>query len=236
MRSLTQIANEALADLPAHAITSLTDGSREAQECSRFLPGIVSEMIGYHDWQFVRRRIALAETVNDRAGEWARAYTLPGQMGSAIKLVRPVFAPSSLPYATGEGVSLVDVLVTPVLSWPLTQLPHAAIDYVIADGILYTNLEAATLEYSLDTLHPEAWPALFQRAVITALSARIFRPIMGAGATAADVRERNMYARMALDEAVADDLNRNPRERRAFISEAAAARGGLPVGGAPWPR
>lgn len=236
MRSLTQIANEAIADVPAHAITSLTDGSREAEECSRFLPGIVSEMIGYHDWSFVRRRVALAETTNDRVGEWAHAYVLPGQLGSAIKLVRPQSVTMGLSYATGEGLALVDFLVTPVLFWPLSQLPHAAIDYVIADGILYTNLEAATLEYSLDALQPERWPALFQRAVITALTARIMRPILGTGVTSGDIRERNMYARMALDEAVADDLNRNPRERRTFVAEGSAARMGFGGGWPLWQR
>ena len=236
MRSLTQIANEALADVPAHAITSLSDGSREAEECARFLPGIVSEMIGHHDWSFVRRRVPLAEVTNDRPGEWGKAYALPVGMGSAIKLVRPQSATGQFTFATGEGLSIIDVIVTPVLFWPTTQLPHAAIDYEIAGDVLYTDLVAATLEYSLDTLQPETWTALFQRAVITTLTARILRPLLGNGVTGADVRERNMYARMALDEAVADDLNRNPRERRTFVSEGAAARIGVIGGVQLWRR
>lgn len=236
MRSLTQIANEALAELPAHAITSLDDGSREAEECARFLPGIVSEMIGYHDWGFVRRRIALAEITNDRPGEWEHAYALPGRLGSAIRLVRPQSSTLSLSYATGEGLALVDIIMTPVLFWPTTSLPHSAIDYEIASGVLYTDLGEATLEYSLDTLQPETWPALFQQAVICALAARIVKPLMGAMVNPAEVRDKKTYARMALDEAVADDLNRHPRERDPFVSEAAAARIGYPTGIWPWRR
>lgn len=236
MRSLTQIANEAIAELPAHAITSLDDGSRDAEECAKFLPGIVSEMIGYHDWDFVRRRVALAEVTNDRPGEWSKAYALPGQMGSPIKLVRPQSATGQFAFATGEGLTLIDVIVTPVLFWPTTQLPHAAIDYEIANGVLYTDLAEATLEYSLDTLDPSSWPALFQQAVITALAARIARPLLGSGVSPGEMRERKMYARMALDEAVADDLNRNPRERRAFVSEGAAARAGVTGGVQLWRR
>lgn len=236
MRSLTQIANEAIAELPAHAITSLDDGSREAEECAKFLPGIVSEMISYHDWEHVRRRVALAEVTNDRPGEWSKAYALPGQMSSPIKLVRPQSATGQFAFATGEGLSLIDIIVTPVLFWPTTQLPHAAIDYEIANGVLYTDLEAATLEYSLDALEPETWPALFQQAVISALASRIIHPILGAGVASAEVRERKMYARMALDEAVADDLNRKPRERRTFVSEGAAARIGVIGGVQLWRR
>lgn len=236
MRSLTQIANEAIAELPAHSITSLDDGSREAEECAKFLPGIVSEMIGYHDWDFVRRRVVLAEVTNDRPGEWSKAYALPGQMSSPIKLVRPQSATGQFAFATGEGLTLIDVLVTPVLFWPTTQLPHAAIDYEVANGVLYTDLEAATLEYSTDALQPETWTALFQQAVIAALASRIARPLLGSGVSAGEIRERKMYARMALDEAVADDLNRNPRERQAFVSEAASARIGVTGGVQLWRR
>jgi hypothetical protein len=236
MRSLTDIANEALGDLPAHAITGLDDDTREAQECARFLPGIVSELIAYHDWSFVRRRIALAEVTNDRPGEWEKAYALPNSMGAAIKLVRPQSATGQFAFATGEGLSIIDVIVTPVLFWPTTQLPHAAIDYEIAGGVLYTDLVDATLEYSLDTLQPDTWPALFQQAVISALAARLLRPLLGAGVSIADVRDKKTYARMALDEAVADDMNRNPRERRAFVSEGAAARMGVVGGVQLWRR
>lgn len=236
MRSLTQIANEALAALPAHAITSLDDGSREAEECAKFLPGIVSELIGYHDWAFVRRRIALAEVTNDRPGEWSKAYALPGQLGSAIKLVRPQSASLGFSFATGEGLSLIDILVTPVLYWPTTQLPHAAIDYEIANGVLYTDLAEATLEYSLDALQPETWSALFQQAVICALSSRIYKPLLGAGVSFAEIQPLMRMAMYARDEAVADDLNRNPRERKTFISEGAAARIGLTNGVQLWRR
>jgi hypothetical protein len=236
MRSLTQIANEALAELPAHAITSLDDGSREAQECSKFLPGIVSELIGYHDWSFVRRRVALAEVTNDRPGEWDKAYALPANIASAIELVRPQSSTLGLSYATGEGLSIIDILVTPVLYWPTTQLPHAAIDYEIANGVLYTDLVDATLEHSIDALLPETWPALFQKAVICALASRIYKPLMGAGVSFAEIQPLMRMAMYARDEAVADDMNRNPRERKAFVSEGAAARAGVTGGVQLWRR
>lgn len=236
MRSLTAIANEAIADLPAHPITALDDGSREAEECARFLPGIVSEMIGYHDWEHVRRRIALAEVVNDRPGEWTKAYALPGQVGSPIKLVRPQTQTDAFSLATGAGVSVIDVIVTPTLFWPTTQLPHAAIDYEISGAVLYTDLDGAIFEYSLDALNPETWPALFAAAVIAALSARIYRPLLGEKADTGEVREKKIWAGRALDTAVADDLNRKPRQRDVFVAEGVAARLGATGGLTLWRR
>lgn len=236
MRSLTAIANEAIAELPAHPITSLDDGSREAEECARFLPGIVSELIGYHDWDFVNRRVALAQVTNDRPGEYEYAYALPGQLASPIKLIRPEVGNSIFSVATGSGVSIIDVIVTPMLFWPTTQLPHAAIDYDIASGVLYTDLEQAILEYSTDALEPATWTALFAKAVIMELAARIYRPLLGEKGDSGELREKRGIAMMYLNRAVADDLNRNPRERRAFVAEGVAARLGAIGGLTLWRR
>lgn len=236
MRSLTAIANEAIADLPAHPITSLDDGSREAEECARFLPGIVSELLAYHDWEFVRKRVTLAAVPNDRLGEWEYAYALPGQVASPIKLVRPEVATGEYTYETGYGTSTYNLLVTPSLFWPTSQVPHAAIDYAIADGVLYTDLPEAIFEYSLDALDPAKWTALFAKAVIMELAARIYRPLLGEKADTGEVREKRSMALAYLNRAIADDLNRKPRQREAFVSEAAAARIGAVGGLTLWRR
>lgn len=236
MRSLTAIANEAIAELPAHPITSLDDGSREAEECARFLPGVVSETLAYHDWEFARKRVVLAELANDRPGEWSHAYAMPGQVASPIKLVRPESATGAFTYATGSGVSTYDITVTPSLFWPTTQLPHAAIDYEIADGVLYTDLPGAIFEYSLDALDPAKWPALFAKAIIMELAARIYRPLLGEKADTGELRDKRGVALGYLNRAIADDLNRKPRERQAFIAEGVAARLGATGGLFLWRR
>jgi hypothetical protein len=236
MRSLTAIANEAIADLPAHPITSLDDGSREAEECARFLPGIVSELLGYHDWEFVRRRVTLAEVTNDRPGEWEFAYAVPGQVASPIKLVRPESATGALTFDSGYGLSVYDVTVTPSLFWPTSQLPHAAIDYEIADGVLYTDLPGAIFEYSLDALEPSKWTALFAKAVIMELAARIYRPLLGEKADTNEVQVKRSMAMAYLNRAIADDLNRRPREREIFVAEGVAARLGATGGLTLWRR
>ena len=220
-RNITQICNEAISDVPAHPISNIDDQtSTEAQECARHLPGIVSELIEMHDWDFVRRRIALAEVANDRPEEWAHAYVLPASMASPIALV---------------PVDITSSLIAPVLHWSWAY-DRLLLDYAIADGKLYTNLEGAVLEYSTDALEPQNWTALFAQAVIRALAARIYRPILGAESDSQEVGFKLRLAERAMKEAVADDLNRHPRRRQDFISEGEMARQSFGFGAMPWLR
>lgn len=223
-RNLVQICNEAISDLPAHPIVDMDDTAKEARECSRHLPGVVSDLIGLHDWSFVRRRIAIASLTNSRDAEWGYAYALPDEYASAVRLVPD--------YGSSTGV---DVVVTPMLYWPSADLTPIAFDYEIADGVLYTNLENVTLEYSTDAIEPNKWPALFAQAVIRTLASRIYRPILGEKADTREWLMKSQAAERAVNEAKADDLNRNPRRSKSFTSQAEIARGSV-YGGAVWRR
>ena len=223
-RSITQICNEAISDLPAHPITDIADpDAKEARECSRHLQGVVSDLIAMHDFEFVERRIALAEVTNDRDGEWSYAYAFPDELVSPIRLVRNVSA-SSVP----------GVVVTPILYWPNVDLALPLVDYRLADGVLYTNLEEAILEYSTDALEPSKWPPLFAQAVIRTLASRIYRPILGEKADTKEWLVKQQAAQRAVNEAIADDLNRHPRQRRSFTSEGATARQAHSYGNVLW--
>lgn len=214
-RNLVQICNEAISDLPAHPITDINDSAKEARECSRHLSGVVSDLVAYHDFDFVERRIALAAVPNDREGEWGYAYAFPDEFVAPIKLVRS--------YATTNPPSVV---VTPILYWGSFDAALPSIDYEMANGVLYTNLGGAVLEYTTDALEPNKWPPLFAQAVIRTLAARIYRPILGEKADTQEWVVKQQAAQRALNEAVADDLNRHPRQRKRFTSEASTARHG----------
>jgi hypothetical protein len=224
-RSIVQICNEAISDLPAHPITAIDDtSSKEARECSRHLSGCVSDLIDDHDYDFVERDVTLAATTHDRSSSWAHAYAVPDGMVSPILLVRDT------------STSSVDVVVTPILYWPNVELGHHAIAYEVANGILYTNLENAILRYSTDALEPAKWPPLFAQAVIRLLAARIYRPILGEKADTREWLMKQQAAQRARNEAVASDLNRNPRRHRSFVSEAASARQAHGYGDVLWRR
>jgi hypothetical protein len=210
-RDITQICNEAISDLPAHAITDIDENRTEGRECKRHLNGVVADLIGMHDWTFAKRRASLAVVANDRPGEWAFAYSLPTAIVSPIVLVRD-YSASSVP----------GYVVTPMLYAPAGC---DLVDYTLADGVLYTNLENAILEYSIEAVEPLKWHPLFAQAVIRLLAARIYRPILGEKADTREWAIKQQAAERAMNEAIADDLNRYPRRRKEFVSEAAMARG-----------
>lgn len=223
-RNLIQVCNEAISDLPAHPITGLDDTRKEARECNRHLNGVVADLIGMHDFAFARRRASLAALSNDREGEWGYAYALPDELGSEVRLIRD--------YSQTNGAGVV---VTPLLYWPALEMGYTPVHYTVANGVLYTDLENAILEYSLDAVEPNKWPALFAQAVIRLLAARIYRPILGEKADTQEWIVKQRAADRAFREAVADDLNRNPRRRMSFISEGEMARaGGFVNGGIAW--
>jgi hypothetical protein len=172
-----------------------------------------------HDWSFARRRISLSVVTNDRPGEWAYAYALPDEIISPIVLVRDIAA-SSVP----------GYVVTPMLYWPTASTGYELIDYTLADTTLYTNLENAILDYTLDAVQPNKWHPLFAQAVIRLLAARIYRPILGEKADTREWLVKQQTAERALNEAIADDLNRFPRRRKEYVPEAVIARGGYGYG------
>lgn len=218
-RNIVQICNEAISDLPAHPITGIDDSRTEARECNRHLNGVVADLIGMHDWAFARRRITLAAIANDREGEWGYAYSLPDEIVSPIMLVRN-YAASSIP----------GYVFTPMLYWPSASAGYELMDYTLAGTTLYTNVADAILEYSIDAVEPNKWHPLFAQAVIRLLAARIYRPILG---EKADTREwviKQQSAERAMNEAIADDLNRFPRRRKEYTSEAEIARGATGYG------
>lgn len=223
-RNIVQICNEAISDLPAHPITGIDDSRTEARECNRHLNGVVAELIGMHDWVFARRRVSLASVANDRPGEWAYAYTLPDEIVSPIVLVRDYSA-----------AAVPGVVATPMMYWPTISAGLDLIDYTLADNKLYTNLDLAILEYSLDAVETNKWHPLFQQAVIRLLAARIYRPVLGEKADTQEWIVKQRTAERALNEAIADDLNRFPRRRKDFVPEAVAMRGAdLPWPGTRW--
>lgn len=221
-RNIIQICNEAISDLPAHPITGLDDERKEARECNRHLNGVVADLIGLHDFSFARRRVVLAPVVNDRVGEWGYAYALPDELASSVRLVWNYDAANNL------------MVVTPLMYWPCVDMGYSLLDYVEANGKLYTNLENAVLEYSVDAVEPNKWPALFAQAVIRTLASRIYRPILGEKADTQEQAYKDSKAQRAVNEAIADDLNRNPRRRKEFVSESEMARRGAFGGFARW--
>jgi hypothetical protein len=198
------VCNLALGELRAPAIADIDEATTEAAECKRYYPHCLKLLLERFDWSFAARVSGLAElSVNPRASEWAHAYALPADLATAERLVPP---------AGG---------------WPAPSatLPPAAVlaqPFIIENGVLYSQVPDAILEYSSRDPDEAAMPALFLDALAYALAARLAVPLRDSRETKGQLLQQ---AEVAAQRAIADDINRQPNRDAHTPDAVAAARG-----------
>lgn len=213
--SRIDLCNKAISRIKAEQIQDIDDQTLAARECRRHYPDVISEMLGgTHDWSFQNRRVALAETTNDRTGEWLYAYAVPADMGAPIRLL-----PDLASIGGGYPVPLPGEPYAE--TWALGGLYDSP--YLIENGILYSNLAGATLEYGIGDIEEVVLPPLVQRAIYTDLAARLAVPVKTNEKLAETLSSE---AELWWQRAMAVDLNQNPQRQGGFISETQAARAG----------
>lgn len=205
-RSTIDICNEALGEIPADLITALDDpSSKSARICLRLFDPTVQDLLEHHDFDFSIRRIAPAAVENDRENEWGYAYSLPADLASPLKII-PNFDNYAIPWGyTDRYFEFRE------------RLP-----FTIANGVLYTYLEAPSIEYISNAVQPDKFTSLFARAVTMELAARACIPAIGDRKRKRELMEE---AQIALERAVADDINRRPNDDLGFASDVSVARG-----------
>lgn len=153
MASAVDISNTALSHLGADAVvTSLSppDGSVEAGHCARFLPIARQAALVTHNWNFARKRVALALLTND-SQEWTYRYQLPSDCLRARKVL-----------------SLDDV--------DMPERNGALFD--IEGEAIYTNQEIATLVYTKDVTDTTKYPADFVQGLGMLLAGYLAGPLI----------------------------------------------------------
>ncbi len=208
------IWNEALALLPAEPVTNIAEQSLEARECKRFYKPVVAEMLEAHHWGLATRRGSLAQIANDRSSEWGYAYAKPADMAFPVR---------ALP-ATGGGF---------YQGWYLRDGAYWSMSgrriFQQVGDVIYSSIEAATLEYTSYAITEADFTALFKRIVTLELAARICHPITK---NATRARELMGQAELERQRAVAQDLNRDQSTYGDGVTESELVRfgGGLPMG------
>lgn len=214
--SRLELCNLALAELKAHSITSLDEGSLEARECGRQYPQVVSELLeGPHQWSYALVRASLPSIANPRPGEWAYAYALPVNYAAATRLVPDLAAlglsiPVPLP---GEPYAETWAFGQDVINMP----------YIIEGSILYTNTSPAILEYVVNDVSELPVSSRLARAITLELAGRLAVPVKG---NAELKKELLAQAERAWQHAIADDRNRQPTYSGNYVSEVMLARQG----------
>jgi len=72
-----EVANTALSLIRANAITSFTEGTREAAACSNIMPVLRDEMLREHNWRFSRVQLQLPRLVATPLYGYLYNYGLP---------------------------------------------------------------------------------------------------------------------------------------------------------------
>lgn len=215
MADRLSIKNDALSELPSAPITAEDEQSLEAAETERVYDQALKELLEAHDWGFANRRVALAVVANTRDSEWLYAYAVPADMGTPKGIV---------PDWEGMGLGIpVEGLFTPPY-YEVWSGAGSAFEYLIENGVIYTNVENAAFEYGASTVSEAVMPAMFARALALEIASRIAMPIKKDRELKGDLIKQ---AEAAKARAMADDENRNPRRHGiGYVSEAAMARAG----------
>lgn len=214
--SRVDIANLALGYLPAESISSIDENSVGARYCRIYYPQVLSSLLwGPHDWSFAVQRALLAPLTNDRPSEWVYAYALPGNLASALRV---------LPDFTGLGLAIP----IPLPGQPFAETwtingQYVETPYIIDGTTLYSNVQNATLEYTIDDIAGASVPQPFVDALVLKLAAKLAVPVKKDSEMAKTLIS---LAEAQEQRAIADDRNRQPDIQGQYISEAIAARRG----------
>lgn len=213
--SLLDIYNMALGECPVGTIASVNERSQSAYEVNRVGPQVIGEMVEEFGYDFAITREVMAETVNDRAGEWAHAYAVPSNMASPVRVLPNI--------ATTAGVVpiLAGQTLAPVIGEAFGD--PFRIRYVIADDILYTGTSAAILEYIRTDVDVSKFPRMFVRACALEIAQRIVMPLLKSRERQ---RELAQAAEVMKQRAIADNLNRKPSTTYGYVSDMELARDG----------
>ncbi len=209
MATLDDICNLALAEIAAGPIVDVSDNSIEAREVSRFALPLLAEVSLWSDWSWAITRTALTLANNDRPAEWLFAYAVPNLCARPLAIRQTQDNAVYLPIAG---------------TYPFPVQDAQPLAFLHEGGLIYTNVDSATLVYVGVLTDPTILPPLVMRAFALELAARVAVPIRKDTSLA---RELVTAAELARARAIAEDYNQRAARPAHYVSDAAYARAGI---------
>lgn len=220
------IVNEALGEIGAAEIGDLYDGTPAGTRALRVYDTTLRELHAVALWNFARRQLQLnllrdATEIympKDPSGmmPWRYIYEWP----TDCVHMRYILGAGTTAMDTETGLptpGLTYCLRVPPIPFIVSDYPHPNYDSIWSaiEGhspestrVIMTHELGANAVYTGLVQYPDAWPALFRRALVTTLSARLAMSVVPDKKLAAQLRDANRaIAKEALIEARVQDGN-----------------------------
>lgn len=155
MPSETDCLNDALGQIGAAAITSISDGSTNANYCQRFYPALRDGRLASHHWNFAVTWVQLSPDVTGPIAGFNFAYTLPPD---CLKVVN---YGGTLPSSPSTIATYTD------------PYGRVLVRYKIEGRKLVSNDGTAFVQYLRQITNPSEWSPLFYQGLSKELASKL---------------------------------------------------------------
>lgn len=147
--SETSICQMALARIGAKSITTLTDGSVAARQCTIHYEQTRDALLRSHFWRFASSRSILSQDATDPAFQWANQFILP----TDFSRLKAVFEDNN------------------------TRSQTTGQSFVIEGQRLLTNDTAVSIRYVKEVTDPGQFDSLFVEVLVLTLAIKMVMPL-----------------------------------------------------------
>lgn len=214
-RSDISICNKALSRIKQQQLSGSLDdpvnlNKHAGRECIIWYKSIVRQVLSMHHWGLATKRIALAGApTNDRAVEWAQAYTPPSDMAFPV-MIGPYGSTTGVSYYQGLGFLLASLYGRPI--------------FLYEGNIIYSLISGATLDYVSFDITEQDFTEAVEALVVLFLASQLARSVAKDDALGEKLHQEGMN-RMNIE--IARNLNMSQPRYGESVSDTERARAGF---------
>ena len=207
MASEVQICQLALSHIGSYKIDSLSESSKEAEECNRLYPFVRDAVLEDLPWNFASKRATLAPLTEEFAG-WDFAYAYPSDCIYALEIYDDSHAAAGAYYDadTELYVKKGKVAFTSGVNAALTQ------------RVILTDKEDAILIYTARVVNPTLFSSLFIKAVSYYLAGELALPLLGDPNIQASMESKYLAIKGLAEASNANEGHEDPTDDNTFVS------------------
>jgi hypothetical protein len=200
---ICNLALSYLGDMATVASIDPPEGSAQAQHCARFYPVALNLLLESHRWNFITKRAYLAVVEKCYFDTWQFAYALPSDATNVTSVLPKALYPvdyfrDALANYWGE-------------IWPFDFERNWQYDFQIetlnGQQVILSNVCDAVGRYTVSTVQPGMFPALFTDALVWKLASMLAGPLLKGDAGAAESKRCLGMYQMVMEQAKGRDAN-----------------------------